>query len=357
VNILWAEGLLDIVKSIREKRGVRVSFPFAAALLLVALAFALGWHHLQRHRGDTLRPALSFACIQPNIQQIPYDGGKWSDFQDKEDAALEKTKKMTLQAIAAPQKPDLLIWPEAMIDEGVFNDRPMNEAVRDICWSYNGYFLLGSQDLVEHEHKVYNSAYFFAPGGDQFEEYRKTRLVILGEFLPFGDTFPWLRKAVGVGMDMTPGPGPKKFVMTKPDISLTPLICFEDTLPEVADRAAQLKPDLFITITNDGWYWGACAAWGVRQHLSHAVFRCIEHDRPMIRCANTGISCVIDQNGTVTDRFLDDSKHEIDVGGIFARTLQFYPARATLYETWGDWIVLLSALISVILGIRFFCRF
>ena len=95
----------------------------------------------------------------------------------------------------------------------------------------------------------------------------------------------------------------------------------------------------------------------MRQHLSHAVFRCIEHDRPMIRCANTGISCVINQDGAVTDRCLDASGQEIDVGGIFARTLEFYPAHATLYEIWGDWIVLISALVSVMLAIRFFGRF
>ena len=151
-------------------------------------------------------------------------------------------------------------------------------------------------------------------------------------------TSPVLRKWAGVGMDFTPGPGPKVFTMKNPPLKFAPLICFEDTLPDVADKAEKLNPDFFITITNDGWYTGWCAAWGVRQHLNHAVFRCVEHDRPMIRCANTGISCVI------------------DVGGVFRGTLQVYPARGTIYERWGDWIILISALVSVMLGIRFFRR-
>jgi len=112
-----------------------------------------------------------------------------------------------------------------------------------------------------------------------------------------------------------------------------------------------------VTITNDGWYTGWCAAWGIRQHLSHAVFRCVEHDRPMIRCANTGISDVIDQNGTVTSRLLGPKGAEIDVGGVFAGDLSFYPTHATIYESWGEWIVLISSLVSAMLGIRFFYRF
>jgi apolipoprotein N-acyltransferase len=144
--------------------------------------------------------------------------------------------------------------------------------------------------------------------------------------------------------------------MEKPAVTFAPLICFEDTLPEVADKAMRLRPDFFITITNDGWYRGWYAAWGVRQHLNHAVFRCVEHDRPMIRCANTGISCVIDRDGTVIERYRGDAGAEIDVGGVFAGTLELYPARVTVYESWGDWIVLLSALVSVMLGIRLFYR-
>lgn len=362
VNVLWAEGLLAMARNFEEKRVVRASFPFAAALFMVACCFALGWHHLQRHRGETPNPGLSYACIQPNVPQIPFDGGPWINFQQKEDEALQLEVKLSEQAIAA--RPDLLIWPEAIIDEGVFQDRPLNEAVHGICQTYDGAFLLGSQDFdISGGRKLYNCAYLFTGEGERYQEYRKTRLVILGEFLPFrpiikkvvatlGDTFPSLQELASTGMDFSPGPGPEKFMMERPAVSFAPLICFEDSLPEVADKAARLNSDFFITITNDGWYWGWSAAWGVRQHLNEAVFRCVEHDRPMIRCANTGVSCEIDQDGTVTDRFLGAGGGEIDVGGVFSRRLVFYQARGTVYEAWGEWIVLISALASVMLGVR-----
>ena len=356
VNILWAEGVLGIAQTIREKRVVRPSAPFAVALLVVAFCFALGWHHLQRHHGVTPAHELTYACIQPDIPQIVDTGETYTQYRNEEKAALEKAESLSAEVMLRPAKPDLLIWPEAFTGQEIFQSRPglLNEIVREIASSSGHYFLLGSQESdVQH---VYNSAYLFGPGWDTFQVYHKTRLVMLGEYIPFGTMFPWLHQSLGIGMDMTPGPGPKVFELQKPPVKLAPFICFEDTLPDVADKAARLDPDFFVTITNDGWYQGWCAAWGVRQHLNHAIFRCIEHDRPMIRCANTGISCQIDPDGTVVSHYTDATGGEIDVGGIFAGTLQTYPAQTTLYEMWGDWIVLISSFVSVMLGVCFFCR-
>jgi apolipoprotein N-acyltransferase len=346
VNILWAEGLVGIAERLRRERVVRVTLPFGAALLLVALMFALGSHHLLRHRGEALKTGPDFAAIQPNIPQLADAGG---DFQHGEDVALER--EVSLSDAATMSKPELLIWPEAIVSEGVFTDRPLNEAVHGILQNFDGWFLLGSQDFDYRAHKLYNVAFLFAPGGSSGQEYRKTHLVVGGEYLPVSEKMMWLRRDLGLGdIDFSPGPGPVKFTMTKPAVSFAPLICFEDTLADVAQRAARLRPDFFVTITNDGWYTGWFAQWGVRQHLALAVFRCVEQDRPMIRCANTGISCVIDPNGTVTERLRDGAGKSIDVGGVFRGTLRFYPAGGTLYEAWGDWIVLISGAVSVMVG-------
>jgi apolipoprotein N-acyltransferase len=358
VNVLWAEGVLEMARTLREKRVVRASFSFAVALLLVAFSFAVGWHHLQWHQGEARNPGLAFACIQPDIPQQVGAGS-----ESEENAALDDTVKLSVRAIAA--KPDLLVWPEAMLDEEIFRDRPLNEAVHAICLGFDGWFLLGSPDYDYPTRKLYNCAYLFSPRGDTYQYYRKTHLVLLGEFLPFGDIVLWtdaagrknrLRDLIGIGMDFTPGAGPKRFEMENPKVTFAPMICFEDTLPVVADRAVKLNPDFFVTITNDGWYQGWCAAWGVPQHLANAVFRCVEHDRPMLRCANNGVSCVVDQDGSVAGQYRDTSGTSIDVAGIFAGRLDFYPARPTVYETGGDWIVLISSLVTGMLGLRLFLR-
>jgi apolipoprotein N-acyltransferase len=359
VNVLWAEGLLAMAATLQEKKVVRASFPFATALFVVAVCFALGIFHLESI--NTARSSkLNFACIQPNIPQIAGEGG---DYEGSEEAALETAEHLSLEAEAAAVKPDLLIWPEAFTGEEIFHHRFMNQVVHQVASSSDRYFLVGAQDSDIQPLRIYNCAYLFGPGWDAYQYYRKTHLVLFGEFFPFADDIPGFRKWAGVGIDMTPGPGPKVFTMDMPGIekarvTFAPFICFEDTLPEVADKAVRVdpKPDFFVTITNDGWYTGWFAQWGVRQHLANALFRCVEHDRPMIRCANTGISCVIDQNGTVVSRYEDAAGHDIDVGGVYAEKLQYYETHETLYEKWGDWIILISGVVSVMLCVRFFAR-
>jgi apolipoprotein N-acyltransferase len=40
----------------------------------------------------------------------------------------------------------------------------------------------------------------------------------------------------------------------------------------------------------------------MRQHLSNAVFRAVENNRPLVRATNSGISAYVDANGWVWDQ-------------------------------------------------------
>jgi apolipoprotein N-acyltransferase len=133
-------------------------------------------------------------------------------------------------------------------------------------------------------------------------------------------------------------------------------MCFEDTQPEVVDAAAALQPDFFVTMINAGWFEAAASGWCLPQHLENSILRCVEHDRPMIRCADTGITCEIDAQGNIVAQLPFPPDASPTGGGILSRTLILYPWAPTLYERWGDWVGWLSRLAALGAGTAYFFR-
>ncbi len=88
------------------------------------------------------------------------------------------------------------------------------------------------------------------------------------------------------------------------DLTFATPICFEDTVPSVVRKMVwedgNRKADVLINLSNDGWFGDdAGAHW---QHVREAQMRCIENRTPMIRAANTGISCLINARGQVMEK-------------------------------------------------------
>ncbi len=65
-------------------------------------------------------------------------------------------------------------------------------------------------------------------------------------------------------------------------------------------RGAQI----LVNITNDGWFNRSI---GSRQHLANAVFSAAENRRPLLRCANTGVTCAVDEFGRIRQTLADEN--------------------------------------------------
>ena len=75
-------------------------------------------------------------------------------------------------------------------------------------------------------------------------------------------------------------------------IGVAPVICYESLWGEWIGQAVKNGAQFIAIITNDGW-WGNTS--GKDQHLLYAKLRAIESRRYVVRSANTGISCFINQ--------------------------------------------------------------
>ena len=103
---------------------------------------------------------------------------------------------------------------------------------------------------------------------------------------------------------------------------------------------------LLVNVSNDAWFGGSIEP---EQHMVQAIFRCVENGVPMVRAANTGVTCAIDPVGRL-QFVLESSAHTSGFAGalpcVLAVPQQPLP---TLYTRWGDWILARPA--ALLLGV------
>ena len=139
------------------------------------------------------------------------------------------------------------------------------------------------------------------------EIFHKSKLVVAVEMTPYPKIFVPIDNMLGGVMGRCIGQDEVSLLHCKtysPDGSIDQnipfgcAVCYESVYGNYY-REYALKGARFMTvITNDAW-WGNTP--GYRQHLSYASLRAIESRRSIARCANTGISAIINQRGQITE--------------------------------------------------------
>lgn len=288
VNLCFAVTVLRLREELRCSV-FRPHYDFVLIIGGAALVFVYGVHRLMTLKPDEEK--LKVAAVQPNIPQ-----------EEKWDVAFERKileKYRLLSEYAAMTEPDLLAWPEAAMPRAVFSDREVYSFVLSIAERLRGDFLLGTVHFdVTGD---YNSIVLLAARRGEPQFYHKIHLVPFGEYVPFRHSFPLFAWIVGelVPSDFDAGREPVVFQMGSKDLRIGPLVCFEDTLGNLARQFVQRGAEFFVNVTNDGWFRRSA---GSEQHLAQAVFRSVENRVPMLRVANTGVTCWIDLWGRVTEK-------------------------------------------------------
>lgn len=146
---------------------------------------------------------------------------------------------------------------------------------------------------------AYNSA-IQVDTSRNIQVYHKYELVPGAELVPYVGYLSFMQSVAldfgGITGSYGRMPGVEMFTNPQDSINVFPVICYESVFSNY--MATHIKPgaNLLVIITNDGW-WGNTE--GHRQHLQYARIRAIETRRWIARCANTGISAVIDPAGNV----------------------------------------------------------
>ena len=304
-----------------------------------------GIHSLQLHRPAN---TLNVVLVQPNI---PREQKFSADFAQ---STFDRFTRLSARGLGASSRPDLIVWPESSMPGPVLDDELSHRFVMDFSASAKTDLLLGTIDLDETAD--YNAALLVSEEGQRVQIYRKVHLVPFGEYVPGRHTIPLLARVVGdqVPSDFAFGKEYTVFRLTNDKARVAPLICFEDTIGDLTRQFVLAGANLLANVTNDGWFLRSA---GSQQHLANAVFRCVETRLPMVRAANTGVTCIINEFGLISpSRILAPFTEDVLLGEVRVpteRELTFYVQHGELFAQSCAGIALL---VLIVLSLRLITR-
>jgi apolipoprotein N-acyltransferase len=288
VNVMAVLVVRRIVAEIGPHFLTRVRWEFSATVALVVLVWAYGTRTLLRGNATPTVP-LRVAAVQAAIpQRDKFD-------PEQEGAIYAQFDRLTGLALLTQPPPQLVLWPESATPRGLFADQAVHDFVFAQAERSEAALLLGTTDFDPETVADYNVAALLTGRGEHLQIHRKIHLVPFGEYLPLRPVFePFVGQLVPA--DFARGREFTVLDLGEPAVKLSALICFEDTLGYLSRHFVAAGAQALVNVTNDGWFGRSAAA---EQHLANAVFRAVENRRPLIRCANTGVTGIVLPTGHV----------------------------------------------------------
>ena len=346
---------LFLVKYLTKKRGNRIYLIIWLSIVIIPSAVSIyGYNTIEQNRTN----GSEVVIVQPNTD--PYTEKFTIPFED------QLKKVITLANTEISDKTDWIITPETTIDDPAnLDDLANNKYVKQIKGMINHYPGINVvTGLVTY--KLYpattdaptvSSRRIDASGlyydhfnsavqidcGKSFGIYHKSKLVpgiemqfsngpgrIITKILPYLGGTKW---GYGIQKERV------CFQHTTTSLKIAPVICYESVFGKFVTDYVKKGAEAIFIITNDGWWKNTN---GYKQHLSFASLRAIETRRPVIRAANTGISCIIDIRGIRSVQTEWWSKAVIK-GEIYPEN------RITTYVKYGDYLLWISVFLSGII--------
>ena len=186
---------------------------------------------------------------------------------------------------------------------------------------------------------VFNSA-LFLKDSVKIGIYRKSKLVLGAETMPFQKFLKTIVNLGGIGGSLGKQKEPTTFFNQKND-GIAPIICYESIYGEYVTQYVTKGAKLLGVITNDGW-WGNTP--GHRQHFAFSRLRALENRRSLARSANTGISAFINQRGDIVSALPYGTQDAI-------KERVLLNDRLTFYTRYGDYLGRGATFIALIFGV------
>lgn len=336
-NLILVAAAEQILGVREQSRRAWVVSGLAVALMLGSSIGISAWQESRVAAAEDQAPVLRLAIVQPSLDILAARTLGPSGM-------AERHVEQSQRALAADPAIDVFLWPETALRSAPTN--PANSVVFDFIRKSGREVWTGARTLeqVEGKEKYFNAAYLFHRDGSIGVRYDKVRPLMFGEYVPFEDHLPILRRLPGVG-NFAAGDDLVRLDSETPAVASF-LICYEAILREFVRSRLPEGTNLIANITNDSWFGHtSCAS----QHLMLAATRSAELGIPMARAATTGISAFIDARGVITQHSPLYTQETLVEDVRLVRV-------PSLYSMVGDWFLWLTTLVSLPLLLLGFIR-
>lgn len=275
---------------------------------------------------------LTVATVQGDIDE------RGMDSEAVRRRIFERYRDLTLKL--ADRQPDLIIYPETMTGSYLAQDSLFLSFIKDMGAQTDSRFLVGSRYLVRTEdtYGLYNSVFLVDSAGTIMDRYDKNRLAPFGEYTPMSAWFPWLARYRISQAELTPGEAWAPIEISE-KASVAVGICYEAMFSADIRRVARQQARILAIISDDFWFQGAPES---REFYNEGVLRAIENRLPMVRCANMGLSGMVDSHGRKISAPLPDAPG-VTIGTVRLRTT------ISVYTQIGDVLPWLNLVVCVLL--------
>ena len=235
--------------------------------------------------GGTPASTVPAAVIQGNISTEE----KWGENIAQD--VFEAYAKMTKEAVEKGAK--VILLPETAVPVKFNENGVVHETFAQIAKEHGCTIIMGI--FRKEEGRSYNSLVAIDPRGNLSTVYDKRYPVPFGEYMPMGELLEQIFPALaGLNPEGTITPGDSAIYIENDEYRIGCYICFDTVFG--GWEGASCNSDFQVVVTNDGWFGDSAA---LAQHLRHAKLRAVESGKSLLRAANTGISAIIDKDGSL----------------------------------------------------------
>jgi apolipoprotein N-acyltransferase len=303
---------------------------FSPAVVLFAGIWFFGSGELRRAAAAVPAKTFKVALLQPSIDLY----SKW------EAAEAGNITAGIERLLAAGKGAELVVWPENALPCWIDDADCSGWLKAAVSSGTAAGSLVGS---VSKDGGKHVSAFLLDGKGEIAAAYNKRQLVPFGEYVPLRDLLGRYIKPVAALGEFEPGDAEQKLLHFK-EFKIGAAICYESVFPYLFASDTRDGADVFVNITNDGWYLDTAAPY---QHFIANIFRAVENRRTVLRAANNGISAVIDPWGRVL------AKTTLNQKTVLVAPAPLYQVQAgfPLYGHWFAWaaMLMISAFLLAVL--------